>query len=126
MMEDFKYAFGLITFEGRSRCDLLPASILVLAKHGEHLPLSLFLDLISFSLCPIVLLPIICLRLVFLRRATGDDDWNIFLNLGSTSKRYQCFSAINLIMSAKLRAYVPYLSLIRALHACAPASLTHY
>ena len=126
MMEDFKYAFGLITFEGHSSSDLLPVSILVLAKHREHLPLSLLLDLISFSLCSIVLLPIIYLRLAILRRATGGDDWNIFLNLGSTSKRCQCFSAINLIMSAKLRAYAPYPSLIRTLHACAPTRLTYY
>ena len=64
-MKDFNM-FGLITFQARSRCNLLVTKVLVSAEHGEHLPLSLLLDLISFLLCSTVLFPIICLRLAFL------------------------------------------------------------
>ena len=73
----------------------LQQSVLVLAKHGEHLPLRLLLDLISFLLHSIVLFPMICLRLAFLRKAISGDDWNIFLNSGLTCKTCQIFSIVN-------------------------------
>ena len=73
VMEDLKCAISLITFKGRSRDDLFAAKCSCV-RQGELLPLTLLLDRISFLLCSIVLLPIICLRFLFLRKAMIGDD----------------------------------------------------
>ena len=75
----------------------LQQSILVLANHGKHLPLSLLSDLTSFLLCSVVLLPIICWRFVSLQKAMSCDDWNISLNSGLTCKTCHCFASNDLI-----------------------------
>lgn len=89
-MKDFNM-FGLITFQARSRCNLLVTKVLVSAEHGEHLPLSLLLDLISFLLCSTVLFPIICLRLAFLWKAISVDYRNISFNWVLTCKTCSVF-----------------------------------
>ena len=109
VMEDFNMHSVWLFLKDVIDATCLQQSVLVLAK---HLPLSLLLNLITFLLCSIVLLPIICLRLVLLLKAISGDDWNISLNSGLTCKTCQCFSTIDLML-VKVRLYMIVIGILR-------------
>ena len=106
-MEDFRYVFGLITFEGRNRCDFLAAK-------RSCVTIKFIRDLISLLLCWIVLLPIICWRSVFLRKLLVVMI-EIFLRIQDwLVKRGSVFQTIDLILG-KVWLYVIEISILHFL-----------
>ena len=76
--------------------------VLLLAKHGVHLPCILFLNFLLTLPFSISLVPIMSLRFLFRRKAKIGGFWNISARFGFICKRCQCFITVSFILGSVL------------------------
>ena len=74
--------------------------VLLLAKHGVHLPCILFANFLLTLPFSINLVPIMFLRFLFRRKAKIGGFWNISARFGFTRRRCQCFVTISFILGS--------------------------
>ena len=78
--------------------------VLMLAKHGVHLPCILFANFLVNFFVPfsVNLVPIMTLRFLFRRKAEIGGFWNISARFGFMCKWCQCFITISFILGSVL------------------------
>ena len=76
--------------------------VLLLAKHGVHLPWILFVNFLLTLPFSINLVPIMSLRFLFRRKAKIGGFWNISARFGFICRRCQCFITISFILGSVL------------------------
>ena len=88
----------------------LQQRVLLLAKHGVHLPCILFVNFLLTLPFSINLVPIMSLRFLFRRKAKIGGFWNISARFGFICRRCQCFITFSFILGSVLLYLWQFLS----------------
>ena len=80
----------------------LQQRVLLLFKHGVHLPCILFVNFLLTLPFSINLVPIMSLRFLFRRKAKIGGFWNISARFAFICRRCQCFIIISFILGSVL------------------------
>ena len=97
-----KMLFVWLLVNAGVRTICLQQRVLLLAKHGVHLPCILFVNFLLTLLFSINLVPIMSLRFLFQQKAKKGGIWNISARFGFMCRRCQCFKTISFILRSVL------------------------